>query len=106
MLLLPPQSELDAARRGHKEALEATSTAEKKAIVLEAKISELQRAAAAAAKEAEEKYNTHLSKLEVSSNMQISSMKSKLAVLKEDLKMQLTAAAKEEAQKIADLGDR
>lgn len=29
------QSELDAARRGHKEALEATSAAEKKALLLE-----------------------------------------------------------------------
>ncbi|WIA16070.1 hypothetical protein OEZ85_012795 [Tetradesmus obliquus] len=90
------QSELDAARKSHKEALEAASAAEKKALLLEVKVSELQHSAAAAAKEAASSAALSLHKLQAAATSSMAGLRSQLAQLQGEVKGQLTQLAQQE----------
>eukprot|EP00775_Hariotina_reticulata_P004489 gene4489-4742_t len=86
------QGEFELARKSHKEALASASTAQQQVLVLEAKLSEQQRSAAAALKDAEAAFASKVQKLQMEHDAHISGWKAKVASKEQECTAQLAKA--------------
>lgn len=99
-------NEVEVARSGQRQSIMQVTSAQNEIALLQAQAVELQQAVRQAHKDAESEFTYKLDKIAVLLNVQLDSLRSKLSLLKDDVKLELSAALQDHASSLQELNAR